>query len=284
MKGAADDIVPFFEMLSDTTVRSDEELAVNVLRYGKILSRKLENRMQIKEEHMGQLVPLLTTEPPLSCRTASEASSVVLNICYEKENVHMVLAAGAAPPLIAFLGEGSNVELQANAAGALQSICFQKDGRGYMRDMGILSRVVPLLQHSNVKLLTRAVGVVHNMSSDSSSIASIRHEQALPMLINLLKAPQLAICGSAAGTLQNMSREHLSCDIIRCSGIEPLIDLLFGSDIASQVCASGALLNCIGPSLSPVFEHPRRKALRKVIMLSVVLGMSYHAVFTPETE
>jgi hypothetical protein len=69
----------------------------------------------------------------------------------------------------------------------------------------------------------------------------------------------------------------------RCSGIEPLIDLLFGSDIASQVfpllprplrpalhapqvCASGALLNCIGPSLSPVFEHPRRKTLRKVGM------------------
>lgn len=68
--------------------------------------------LQIKEEHMGQLVPLLTTEPPLSCRTASEASrcshrihasvvqivtissphSVVLNICYEKENVHMVCA------------------------------------------------------------------------------------------------------------------------------------------------------------------------------------------------
>jgi hypothetical protein len=35
---------------------------------------------------------------------------------------------------------------------------------------------------------------------------------------------------------------------------------------ASQVCASGALLNCIGPSLSPVFEHPRRKTLRKVGM------------------
>ena len=246
-----------------------------------------------------------------------------------------------------------------------------------MRDMGILSRVVPLLQHSNVKLLTRAVGVsrrvphsaracalmllaaqvVHNMSSDSSSIASIRHEQALPMLINLLKvrclshgrsvlvssqcvtdhqAPQLAICGSAAGTLQNMSREHLSCDIIRCSfsscctcafeflpaagitfdesclqssakrpsvcsptrcsGIEPLIDLLFGSDIASQViaalavhtwrahtlqvCASGALLNCIGPSLSPVFEHPRRKALRKVGVLLCVAAECMRLVST----
>jgi hypothetical protein len=89
----------------------------------------------------------------------------------------------------------------------LISGCFS-----YLRDMGILSRIVPLLQHSNVKLLTRAVGVrrppaalgtrlarvwqlitrallqvVHNMSSDSSSIASIRHEQALPMLIHLLK-------------------------------------------------------------------------------------------------
>jgi hypothetical protein len=86
-----------------------------------------------------------------------------------------------------------------------------------LRDIGILSRVIPLLQHSNVKLLTRAVGVsrhlplarmhcpsqshvtrhshtgaaqvVHNMSSDSSSIASIRHEHALPMLIQLLKVP-----------------------------------------------------------------------------------------------
>ncbi len=77
----------------DADIRADEELAFNVLRYGKILSRKLENRMQgssrlrraappslahipaqIKEEHMERLVPLLTTEPPLSCRSASEAS------------------------------------------------------------------------------------------------------------------------------------------------------------------------------------------------------------------
>ncbi len=31
----------------DPIVRSDEELALSVLRYGKILSRKLENRMQV---------------------------------------------------------------------------------------------------------------------------------------------------------------------------------------------------------------------------------------------
>ncbi len=32
----------------DAVVRSDEELALSVLRYGKVLSRKLENRMQVK--------------------------------------------------------------------------------------------------------------------------------------------------------------------------------------------------------------------------------------------
>jgi hypothetical protein len=199
-----------------------------------------------------------------------------------------------------------------------------------MRDIGLLSRVVPLLQHDNVKLLTRAVGVchpraaslprhhevcalqvVHNMSSDSSSIASIRHEQALPMLIHLLKvdhfacvlvvvilrqwralsdatrrhrsspyaeAPQALFktcqgstfhatssgavlhCASAPRYLSQHSCRrflhfflYLHCFahsksaradppefLLRCSGIEPLIDLLFGSDIASQVRAPNA--------------------------------------------
>jgi hypothetical protein len=163
---------------------------------------------------MSHLVPLLTTQPPLSCRTASEASRCrrsarartrshlfsqrgLEHLLRKGQRAHgatpawhsplpacdsclQVLAAGAAPPLISFLGtaprfhgtshralhlaraceyqcrtgfhrvsfgcaalavgssrqksrcagESSNVELQANAAGALQSICFQKDGRG----------------------------------------------------------------------------------------------------------------------------------------------------------
>jgi hypothetical protein len=36
-----------------------------------------------------------------------------------------------------------------------------ENASSFMRDMGLLSRIVPLLQHSNVKLLTRAVGVTH---------------------------------------------------------------------------------------------------------------------------
>jgi len=31
--------------------------------------------------------------------------------------------------------------------------------------------------------------------------------------------------------------------------VPPLSDLLFGSDVQSQVCAAGAILNLLGPSL-----------------------------------
>ena len=32
-------------------------------------------------------------------------------------------------------------------------------------------------------------------------------------------------------------------------GVPPLTDLLFGSDVQTQVCAAGALLNILGPQL-----------------------------------
>jgi hypothetical protein len=37
----------FTIVAGDPIIRSDEELAFSVLRYGKILSRKVENRMQV---------------------------------------------------------------------------------------------------------------------------------------------------------------------------------------------------------------------------------------------
>ena len=32
-------------------------------------------------------------------------------------------------------------------------------------------------------------------------------------------------------------------------GVPPLMDLLFGRDVQTQVCAAGALLNILGPQL-----------------------------------
>jgi hypothetical protein len=73
---------------------------------------------------------------------------------------------------------------------------------------------------------------------------------AIKELVTLLSDPQVHICSSAAGAIQNLSREQLSKEMIReVGGVPPLMDLLFGRDVQTQVCAAGALLNILGPQL-----------------------------------
>eukprot|EP00959_Pyramimonas_sp_CCMP1952_P109178 2283336-Pyramimonas_sp.AAC.1 len=51
----------------------------------------------------------------------ARGANVILNACYEKENVDLVLSCGGIKPLVGFLTT-EDQELQANAAGAIQSI------------------------------------------------------------------------------------------------------------------------------------------------------------------
>lgn len=57
-------------------------------------------------------------------RIASEAANVLLNLCYERKNVHIVVEHGGVPLLLNAL-ESDEQDVQANAAGAIQSLCFQ---------------------------------------------------------------------------------------------------------------------------------------------------------------
>ena len=50
-------------------------------------------------------------------------------------NVDAILMCGGVEPLVRFLGERKDPDLQANAAGAIQSICFQEKGRTAVRDL-----------------------------------------------------------------------------------------------------------------------------------------------------
>ena len=54
---------------------------------------------------------------------AAEAASAILNLCYEGAHVAAVLEGGGVLLLVACLRR-PHADLQANAAGALQSICF----------------------------------------------------------------------------------------------------------------------------------------------------------------
>lgn len=65
----------------------------------KILSRTEANRKMIKEEAIAQLLRHIS-DRGVGTKIQGEGANVVLNICYEKENVKAVLACGGASTLV----------------------------------------------------------------------------------------------------------------------------------------------------------------------------------------
>jgi hypothetical protein len=233
LEDTSDDYSLLMDLLDDRRVEANPNLTLALLRMLKVLSRKAVNRSNVEEQDIVTIVKFLSS--PRTRGIASEASNVVLNICYEKQNVNMIIKANGVPPLRDFL-KNDDEEMQSNAAGALQSLSYQEEGRIHLREIGVLPLVIPLLTHTSIKVRTRCVGVIHNMSSDIPSIAILRVGKAIEPLVHMLSAPQATICSSAAGAIQNLSREAASKEeIVELQGIPPLTDLLFGSDVASQV-------------------------------------------------
>lgn len=267
-----DDLDEVVALVADTKAMQSDDVAIRVLKTLKILSRKFENRARLGERVVADVVRVLAEER--SAAVMGEAANVVLNVCYERENVQRVIAAGGVPPLIALLSS-TELDLQANAAGAIQSICFQAEGRSYVREMGAIPAVLPLLSSPSLKVQTRAVGAVHNISSEPEAIKVIRRLDGIAPLIVLLRTPSAAVCGSAAGALQNLSRETSARKEIRELGaVVPLSDLLFGDDVQSQVCAAGAVLNLLGPELGPENEsNAQRQGFKKLLSLAISIGM-----------
>jgi hypothetical protein len=274
-----DDVEPLARVLDDPGLERFPALALLVLRALKILSRKAENRRRVLPATVRAVTQRLTTPP--SAEIASEAANVVLNVCYEKGNVDMVLDAHAVAPLVSFLGARDH-ELCANAAGAIQSICFQETGKKVVRDLGAIPGLVQLLKSANTKVRTRACGAIHNLSTDVGCITLIRGSDGIPTLVKLLRAPEMIIAGSAAGAVQNLAREDDSRKIIVAHGaIEPLADLLVCRDIPTQAAALGALMNILGPSLGPQAKDAKKRiAFRKLLTTALVAGISFHGMFS----
>lgn len=118
----------------------------------------------------------------------------------------------------------------------------------------------------------------------------IRRKGGIRWLVRLLHHTQPCVCGSAAGALQNVSREVASRLLIRDSdAIKSLIKLLQSTEVQTQVCAAGALLNVLGPELCDE-DNPtpqslkRREAFVKTITLTLVASIIKQTVFTKETK
>lgn len=259
------------------------ELALLALRALKVLSRKQTNRRALGERGIAAVLRHL--REPSSLQVAAEGANVLLNACYEADNVDSVLRLGGVPAVVAALGgaptpaaDALGQAVQANSAGAIQSICYQERGRRAVRECGAVGALVGLLASQSVKVRTRAAGAVHNLSSDAEAIRAVRKKGGIPLLIHLLEAPQPQIAASAAGALQNVSREVASRKLIREGGaVPPLMGLLLGDEMQAQVCAAGALLNILGPEAGANVNHPQRNALGRLISQTMTMAHAYAA-------
>uniref|UniRef100_A0A7S1CKE5 Armadillo repeat-containing protein 8 n=1 Tax=Bicosoecida sp. CB-2014 TaxID=1486930 RepID=A0A7S1CKE5_9STRA len=272
LRGAdADDMAALTRLLGAAHASGDAELAEVLLCMFKILLRKLGNRRGIGEIGIKTIVNVMR-DPP-NGKVAKAGANVMLNLCYESDNVDTVLDMGGADPLVRLL-QSPDEDLCASACGALQSVCFQRRGRDIARDLGATELVVGLLEAKNTTLLARAVGALHNLSSDPASIDLIRDAGGAVRLVRLLRVPSAPVCSSAAGAIQNLSREPLSREEIReADAVPALIDLLFAGEAASQAHAAGALLNIIGPTLgSEDPSNPKRQAFKALLSDSIAIG------------
>lgn len=246
-----------------------------VLKSIKILSRKSVNRCHIDPSVIDVLQRIIGAYSS-DCQICVEFSNIVLNICYERDNVPRVIDKGCILQLTRLMsGEfQSDYKLLSAVVGALQSICFQAEGKDSVRQSGAIRPVIQLLTCKDTTVRSRAVGVIHNLSSDLSIVPDLRIGGAIPDLIALLHDPNVNISVSAAGCIQNFSREDKSRATIRdCGGVIPLTEMLFMDHLPAQTCAAGALLNLLGPRLSSEERmHPQRVALRKLLSNCIFLG------------
>ena len=106
-----DDLDIFIALVSLQAVKENAELLLRLLKCMKILTRKYDNRVRLGEHIVEDLVEVLHDR--VSIDVAAEASNVVLNICYERENVVRLVHADGVPPLVQFASDNENADLQA---------------------------------------------------------------------------------------------------------------------------------------------------------------------------
>ena len=226
---------------------------------------------------------------------AAEGANAALNACHHPANVAAFAEAGGVQTLTRWLdgGDGGNTRdsreralrapgrrgdaadapaaaLRRNAAGALQSACFEPAGRAAAaREDGVRGMLAALKVAASDAgvgendgaenaffdpvLVARLTGALHNATADAACVRSVRAagRDGVPLLVSLLRGRDADAAASAAGAVQNLARERLArLEARRAGAVEALGDLLVLGTTSGKAHAAGALVNLLGPELS----------------------------------
>lgn len=241
---------------------------------------------------------------------AAEGANVALNACHHPASVAAFAEAGGVKTLLRWLDHETTTEhagggdgedggddgndsrervlracgrrteavdspsaaLRRNAAGALQSVCFEPAGRAAAaREDGVEGMLAALKvavggsgggvndgkkAHDAVPdpvLAARLTGALHNATADAACVRLVRAagQGGVALLVSLLRSGDADAAASAAGAVQNLARERLArAEAQRAGAVAALGDLLVAGTTSGKAHAAGALVNLLGPELS----------------------------------
>eukprot|EP00761_Pharyngomonas_kirbyi_P012416 gb/GECH01012443.1/.p1 GENE.gb/GECH01012443.1/~~gb/GECH01012443.1/.p1 ORF type:complete len:418 (+),score=40.77 gb/GECH01012443.1/:1-1254(+) len=271
------------------------QIILTCLKIIKILSRKLANRQNV-DDNLAFTLSCILRKFNSEGYMVKECANIILNVCYEKHNILYITTSGCINLLLRCMDQNSeNIQCYQAVAGALQSICYQKEGKEYLRKANGIPVVVKGLNFSqDIKVLKRTIGTLHNLSSDlSCALAISAQPEAIPELVRWVKKDSYktlvtntfpseyedleefypSVAGSAAACLQNLSRDDKARDrIVECGAIDPLSELLFHNDTDAQVCAIGALLNIVSNE-NEEGKSIVRDEFKTLLSMSIITGI-----------
>jgi len=232
-----DELRPMLATLGAPSAVIPFEVDILLARMLKILLRKAANRLSLGKTGILSIIRSLTRiQKQKNGLALAEMCNVVLNTCYDSENVKLLIEVDGVAPILSFLNS-KEVPVLSSALGALQGLCYVPQGRHSLRfDYKALRKISSFLEAEDTTIRARAVGVMHNLSVDVVSINPIVETCCIPSLVRLLRDPSSEICRASAGTIQNISRDSVAREVIVETGaLEYVSDLLFASDISCQV-------------------------------------------------
>ena len=236
------DVRPALELLdhvSNDDARRDDDVALVVLTHLKILSRT--HAVAFGERSRATLVPgmetlvrvmididrrMMESQPDEHLHAlAAEAAGVALNACSHPANaeVFAVRNSGGVDALLSWLAVAdAPCALGKNAAGALQTLLYDKHGRRELKRVNGLEKTLRALRarvNESEKtsaysadadaIVARLTGALHNFTSDADYALDVRAacgDIDFAMFRKLVLSADPATAQSAAGIASNVAR------------------------------------------------------------------------------
>ncbi|KLU88748.1 vacuolar protein 8 [Magnaporthiopsis poae ATCC 64411] len=217
------------------------------------LAVNAENKVKIVS--LGGLSPLIHQMCSTNVEVQCNAVGCITNLATHEENKAKIAKSGALGPLTR-LAKSKDMRVQRNATGALLNMTHSDENRQQLVNAGAIPVLVHLLTSSDVDVQYYCTTALSNIAVDATNRAKLAQTEPklIQSLVSLMESSSPKVQCQAALALRNLaSDEKYQLDIVRASGLVPLLRLLQSSYLPLILSAVACIRNI---SIHPLNESP----------------------------